>query len=400
MVPPQRPKILPPARSEPSGKAAWRSLLEGSADARRMAVSSDPDLDFDRLGAAADLKIGLRVPVAQCNSTPAGSAGPLLIHIVAFATPYAAQTQACWLQWVSHVLSHDTTPQWHYRLHLRTYDANSSTTNSTVSRLSRRARRATRNAAAGTFQTATWYAALRAKIGVIRDLLVEQKKEAVRSFYIVTDMDVAPLRPYSELIPCLNQDITFMRRARSSELGATRLAPSATHSIQPHRPILRREPFGHRGRNGVHVINGGFYAVRNTVSVRRFFGTLIWRLKQYPHEHDQDVANELLVRGFAHPRAAELGLLGIPSATSGYGLLSTSRAHPQRPMLDWAVFPLQLVTGYLERVSQHTVAYHSIFATNATQKATRLSAAVQRSGSALPRCSESKPEGYYDLKGL
>ena len=106
MVPPQRPKILPPARSEPSGKAAWRSLLEGSADARRMAVSSDPDLDFDRLGAAADLKIGLRVPVAQCNSTPAGSAGPLLIHIVAFATPYAAQTQACWLQWVSHVLSH------------------------------------------------------------------------------------------------------------------------------------------------------------------------------------------------------------------------------------------------------------------------------------------------------
>ena len=99
MVPPQRPKILPPARSEPSGKAAWRSLLEGSADARRMAVSSDPDLDFDRLGAAADLKIGLRVPVAQCNSTPAGSAGPLLIHIVAFATPYAAQTQACWLQW-------------------------------------------------------------------------------------------------------------------------------------------------------------------------------------------------------------------------------------------------------------------------------------------------------------
>ena len=69
-------------------------------------------------------------------------------------------------------------------------------------------------------------------------------------------------------------------------------------------------------------------------------------------------------------------------------------------MLDWAVFPLQLVTGYLERVSQHTVAYHSIFATNATQKATRLSAAVQRSGSALPRCSESKPGGYYDLKGL
>ena len=155
-------QILPPGTR--AGKAAWRSLLEGSADARRMAVSSVSDLDFDRLGAAADLKIGLRVPVAQCNSTPAASAGPLLIHIVAFATPHAAQTQACWLQWVSHVLSHDTTPQWHYRLHLRTYDVNSSTTNSTVSRLSRRARRATRNAAAGTFQTATWYAALRAKM--------------------------------------------------------------------------------------------------------------------------------------------------------------------------------------------------------------------------------------------
>ena len=66
-----------PASGDPgtrAGKAAWRSLLEGSADAHRMAVSSDPDLDFDRLGAAADLKIGLRVPVAQCNSTPAASA--------------------------------------------------------------------------------------------------------------------------------------------------------------------------------------------------------------------------------------------------------------------------------------------------------------------------------------
>ena len=73
-----------------------------------------------------------------------------------------------------------------------------------------------------------------------------------------------------------------------------------------------------------------------------------------------------------HPRGEALGL---PTARG------------TRAKLDWAVFPLELVTGRLEEVSEATAVYHAIFTSNASTKALKIADALRRSRSSLPGCA-------------
>ena len=156
-------------------------------------------------------RMHVTLPEASCSAAylPPPDRRPSMIHLITFSTRQTQRLQGCWLQWVSHVLTADATPTRHYRIHLRTFDA---ANNITADGLSRRSQLATARAAAGSFQTAAWYSALRAKMVLIRDVMDEQKNAAGdNEVFVVTDLDVAPLRPYSNLLACLEYDITFMR---------------------------------------------------------------------------------------------------------------------------------------------------------------------------------------------
>ena len=76
-----------------------------------------------------------------------------------------------------------------------------------------------------------------------------------------------------------------------------------------------------------------------------------------------------------HPRHPRGEALGLPTARG------------TRAKLDWAVFPLELVTGRLEEVSEATAIYHAIFTSNASAKALKLADALRRSRSSLPGCA-------------
>jgi len=260
-----------------------------------------------------------------------------MLHLITFSTHHSERMQSCWLQWASHVMARDTTPQQHYRLYLRTHDA------SNVSTVRPKGRRVTAGGAAGTYQTATWYAALRDKMFAIQEVLEETKASAREvDAYVITDLDVVPLRPYSELLACLEHEITFMK-----------------------------EPDGHAGSFGAHVVNGGFYVVRNTANVRAWFTNVASRFKKYPRLHDQDIANALLLAHIRHPRAAAIGL---PYVSRG------------KPELNWGVFPTSRVTGVVDEVRNETVAYHAIFSTNSSDKMANITRAMRRSGTTLPHC--------------
>ena len=118
------------------------------------------------------------------------------------------------------------------------------------------------------------------------------------------------------------------------------------------------------------MVNGGFYVIRNSPSVRAFLANVVAKGKMFPKLHDQDIANAILLSFIRHPRANDFGL---PNPRG-------------KPRLNWGVFPRTLVTGRLEEVNEQTVAYHAIGAENTSHKAARLADAFQRSGTSLPHC--------------
>ena len=284
----------------------------------------------------------MRSPEASCtaSSSPLPSEEPQVVHLVAFTTKHSERLQRCWLQWVSHMSASDTTPQLSYRLQLRSQDPG----NVSTGWLSKRAKVATATRPAGSFQTAAWYAAVNAKMAAWRDLLIELHAAGRENdLVIISDLDVAPLRPYSSLLPCRSShEITFMQ-----------------------------EPKGHASSFGPHLVNTGFSLIRNTEQVRAFFANVCSRFKRFPKLHDQDIVNALLVSHVGHPRSRAHGL----PAPRG------------RPVLDWGVFPTSHVTGELEDVNANTIAFHAIDAHNATHKLAKFAAVFGRSGTTLPMCT-------------
>ena len=143
--------------------------------------------------------MGLTVPVAECLPVAAPSS-LRIIHLIAFTTRQAEPVQACWLQWVSQVLARDTSESVHYRLHLRSYQANLSAPAPKV---------LAAGARAGTFKSAVRRKAPRR--GSPRAARGAGDRAARRRL-VVTDFDAPPLRPYSALLGCLGHELTFTRR--------------------------------------------------------------------------------------------------------------------------------------------------------------------------------------------
>ena len=50
-------------------------------------------------------------------------------------------------------------------------------------------------------------------------------------------------------------------------------------------------------------MNGGFYVIRNSPSVRAFLANVVAKGKMFPKLHDQDIANAILLSFIRHPRA-------------------------------------------------------------------------------------------------
>jgi len=222
--------------------------------------------------------------------------------------------QRCWMRWVNDMLLRERKAglKLEYRIQLRLFElpANASGT--------------------GTKGDERWLAAVRAKVNFVMQLAYELP---LRSLLVFTDLDVLPFRSYTALFP-LPHEITFMR-----------------------------EPAGHGGRTGRHIVNTGLYALRVSHITRKFLGHWAWchsrrgPAKQYGKLMDQDTANMILLN---------------PRSRRNYEI-------------DWGTWPLTLVTGSLQEVTNSTAAYHAIFATG-DDKFAQLSDALRQGRRGPPAC--------------
>ena len=161
------------------------------------------------------------------------------IHILAFVTRESCELLACWLRWVSHWLTApDAAATFRLTIQHHIPPPNATT--------------------AG----ARWGHVLRQRLSFVLGML---QTLSAGSHVFFTDVDVVPFQSYSALLP-LPADLTYMR-----------------------------EPPGHGGRTGRHIVNAGFFGLRVTPKVVRYFGHQSWLAKEYPRLMDQDIANWLLL---------------------------------------------------------------------------------------------------------
>lgn len=236
--------------------------------------------------------------------------GCVVLHILAFYTPDACLL-ACWKRWISHWLDAPTSSMDNveYRLSMKMYSPPEPV-----------------------IGKERWRHVINARVSFILHSLDALPLGAVVLF---TDLDVVPFRPPSKLLP-LPYDITFMR-----------------------------EPPGHGGRTGRHIVNAGFFAMRNGKNIKQLIGHWRWILKGRPNLMDQDVANWLLL---AKP--------------------STKMYHN----VSWGTWPRSIATGLLEDVAPETCAFHAIFAVSDDEKLIRLNEAFDRhpkAAATLPRCERA-----------
>jgi len=154
----------------------------------------------------------------------------------------------------------------------------------------------------GRYLDQTWLSATHAKVIALTDWLRTHAKTTALDFVLYTDPDVVPLGPWSTL--------------------AERASPNVEISFM-------REPPGHTGMSE-WVVNTGLILMRNSMRVRAFLTHLRVRLRNSKRLHDQDVANWLLLK------------------------------HSSTARLNWSTFESSTVTGDLDEVGKHTVAFHAI----------------------------------------
>ena len=228
------------------------------------------------------------------------------IHVLAFATRESCMMLECWLRWASSWLVTDDQPglgaAYDYSIHLVRHTPN-------VSR-----------ASSGLMRTDRWYAVLRDRLLFVRD---QVHALPINSKILFMDLDVVPLRPPANLLrPLPPHDITFMR-----------------------------EPPGHGGRTGRHIVNAGLYLVVVSLASRRFLGHWAWLTHQQRKLHDQDTANWILL------------------AKSGQSMHHAD--------LRWGTWPHTTAAGRLEDVTNETIAFHAIFATG-EEKLGKIAGAIER----------------------
>ena len=246
-----------------------------------------------------------------------------ILHILLFATRDSCGLLSCWLHWASSWLVAEAFVD--YRLHLGMHTP----TGANIS-------------ATGEFRSSRWLEVLRARLSFISGTI---HSLPLGSNVMFSDLDVVPLMPPASLLP-LPYNITFMR-----------------------------EPPGHGGRTGRHIVNAGLYAMHVSTATRKFVNHWVWLTRQYPRMMDQDTANWILL------------------------------AKPGQPMhhsdLDWGTWPRSLATGLLDDIAPNeTVAFHAIFTTGTRAKLARISEALVRGGGAvarLPACAP-QPEGCPDAR--
>mmetsp|Transcript_40901 Transcript_40901/g.108104 ORF Transcript_40901/g.108104 Transcript_40901/m.108104 type:complete len:187 (+) Transcript_40901:63-623(+) len=158
------------------------------------------------------------------------------------------------------------------------------------------------------------------------------------STLMFSDLDVVPLRPPSSLLP-LPYNLTFMR-----------------------------EPPGHGGKTGRHIVNAGLYALHVNTATRKFVNHWGWLTRTRSKLMDQDTANWILLAKAGQPM--------------------------HHPGLDWGTWPRHLVTGLIADVrGNETAAFHAIFSTG-PEKHSRISQALELAATPMPACkvhSESCP---------
>ena len=156
----------------------------------------------------------------------------------------------------------------------------------------------------GAYGTAAWTAGTRAKVAWVNSVTARYTTDTV---YLVTDLDVMPLRPLDALV-------RWFVRQRTVEVA------------------FMREPGRTTGMHGVQwALNTGFFLLRNTWQVRTFIAHWKARIHMNKHMLEQDLANWLLV--------------------------SPHAAHTQ---LNWTLIPDELATANLSRVGPRTVAFHAV----------------------------------------
>jgi hypothetical protein len=221
-----------------------------------------------------------------------------ILHVLVFVTREACWLLACWLRWASVWLITDDALD--YRLQLHVHTPFNITSTSSFAKSER------------------WHAVLRDRLEFVREAV---ERLPVGSTILFTDLDVIPFRAPSALLP-LRHDLVFMR-----------------------------EPPGHGGKAGRHIVNSGLFAIRVTKDTRKFVGLWAYWTRRYPRLMDQDVANWMLL---AKP-GDRMHFLDV----------------------DWGTWPRSIASGLLDDISNATVAFHAIFTTG-REKADRIAEAFNR----------------------
>lgn len=221
----------------------------------------------------------LRLPLAWVSA-------PLEVHVLALYSNGTCGILACWLGRMAEMIRHERIK---YHMHVK-WHAHSAPTNASF--------------AGSNYKDPLWVAATRARVKFVHGMLRSLMHQFVNGVFVLTDLDVLPLRPFSVLFSQL-------------------LEPT------PRRDILfMREPAGHCGMTP-WVANLGLVVMRNTKAVRAFWYHVLSSVRQSKMMNDQDVANWLLLKKY---RPGELS---------------------------WALLP-DIATADVRSVSRDSAAFHAV----------------------------------------
>ena len=267
---------------------------------------------------------------------PSPSHAPRRLHVVAFSTPETASQLRCWQQWLERMSAADTL--YEYVLHV----------NPQASR---------QGVGTSIFGGRSWVRAVRAKVPFVLSTLQALAQLEPSACVVVTDLDVIPLRPLSQLLA-----VDWRRHAEMWFMTNHRARPPAWN-------VFRRDGFAYRD-----VVNTGLLLItNNTPAVRTFVQRWSLAIRARNATRYQPLANWLLGCG-RQPRA---------HAPQAHGCASRSTLG-----FDFRLFPPPLVPvvcgNSFGGVTARAIVFHAICGRGtAESKAYRMKEALTRSGSTM-----------------
>jgi hypothetical protein len=253
------------------------------------------------------------------------------MHLVAFATPDAAVMLRCWLIFVAAMM-----------------DADRDTTYSLEVRRASAMHHVERGSDSYGSEASRW--AFKHKVHYMRDVLQRRNEKGQHMNHVIfTDLDVLPLRPFSELARVQEANLQFM---------------------------LATNPPGHPTGWPVGSPNGGFLSVRsNTPKLRAFFQRWAQAVGiNASATEDKEAAK--FVRGKTWSNQAALDRLFV---------CHTDACRARRP--EWATFNESILSGEPDALRPETVAYHAVRAGTVQQKLRKFRVAAARHERLFPGAS-------------